>query len=781
MISKTVLEQLEYPKVIQLISRYCKTEPGKEKILKTLPLEACLEAIEEGKKVKQAKEILIATGHPPIEYVQNIENDLALSKIENAILPVKKILAVLELAVVSRNVYQFLKNNKDIAPDVFKIVENVFIDKVFEHHILSILDSTGEVKDNASRKLSEIRKEMKEKNEELLRVVNRLIKNLSDQEIVREEYVTLRDGRIVIPVKAEHKRHIRGFIHSESATGQTVYIEPQETLNLNNDIVSLYFAEQREIERILKELTSKIGSVNEQLIFSLEAIGILDSIFSKAEYSRELSCSFPTIDNHADLFIKDLYHPLLLQKIGRENTVPLSAVIKGEKVILVTGPNAGGKTVALKTIGLNSLLVQSGIHIPVSPDSNFHFFDDILLDIGDKQSIEDDLSTFSSHLSNIKTILDRATNNSLIILDEIGTGTEPSAGSALAAAILIQLRDKGSLVFAATHLGTLKIIAQSTSGFQNASMEFDTKDLKPTYKFRQGMPGSSYAFEIARRIGFDDNFLILANQYVETGQDKIDKLLVDVENKSNSLKFQLDEIVFENKKLKELTHSFEKKIDKLEKEKKEILKKIKDEGEQFLHRMNKAVELVIKELRENKADKRSIKVARETFKNLEEENKKLIKEEPQEREQEYSFNIGDFAKLKKAETVGKIIELSKDKKSAELLVGTIKIRVKIDELVPSKKEKIKNTDSTSNYFDVKAEYRIDIRGQKPDECEYNIIKFIDSAYSSGLDRVEILHGKGTGALKKLVKDILTSHNGVKNFYFAPVEHGGEGITIVELK
>ncbi|HEY4755248.1 MAG TPA: hypothetical protein VIH28_04240 [Ignavibacteriaceae bacterium] len=466
--SKSVFDKLEFVKVLNYISNYCITEAGKNKVLSISPFTSLPEIIKEGKLITEAKDILIKLANPPIDYLPNLENTLSQSAIEGALLEAKKILEILKLAVVSRNLFQFLKTNTEKNSPLNELSHNLFVDKAFESYIQRIINENGEIKDNASPKLHDMRKEISSRKEDLIRSVNKIVKQLKEDNLVREDYVTLRDGRIVLPIKAEHKRHIRGFIHSESSTGQTVYIEPEETLELNNDIISLTFAEKREIERILKEVTKRIGEVNIELRKTLNAVTEIDTIFARAKYSIEIIGCFPTIDNSNPICIQNSRHPILLKKFGREITVPLTVNVAEQNVILITGPNAGGKTVVLKTIGLLHLMINSGIHIPCSPDSNFHYFKDILVDIGDEQSLEDDLSTFSSHLSNINHILESASSNSLILLDEIGTGTDPAEGSALAAGILIHLEEKKSLVFATTHHGNLKIIAHDMSGFENA-------------------------------------------------------------------------------------------------------------------------------------------------------------------------------------------------------------------------------------------------------------------------------------------------------------------------
>ena len=776
--SKSVFDKLEFVKVLNYISNYCITEAGKNKVLSISPFTSLPEIIKEGKLITEAKDILIKLANPPIDYLPNLENTLSQSTIEGALLEAKKILEILKLAVVSRNLFQFLKTNTEKNSPLNELSHNLFVDKAFENYIQRIINENGEIKDNASPKLHDMRKEISSRKEDLIRFVNKIVKQLKEDNLVREYYVTLRDGRIVLPIKAEHKRHIRGFIHSESSTGQTVYIEPEETLELNNDIISLTFAEKREIERILKEVTKRIGEVNIELRKTLNAVTEIDTIFARAKYSIEIIGCFPTIDNSNPICIQNSRHPILLKKFGREITVPLTVNVAEQNVILITGPNAGGKTVVLKTIGLLHLMINSGIHIPCSPDSNFHYFKDILVDIGDEQSLEDDLSTFSSHLSNINHILESASSNSLILLDEIGTGTDPAEGSALAAGILIHLEEKKSLVFATTHHGNLKIIAHDMPGFENAAMEFDHKNLKPTYKFKQGIPGSSYAFEIAKRIGLDEDLMTTAQHYLDANKQNIENFLVALEAKSQELEDQLRKAEVENIKLNELSNYYKENIDKLNKDKKEIIKKAKTEAEDYLKDLNKRFEKIIKDLKESNANKDVIKSSKVIIKELKEKNESIFSEALDVADENEILTVGDYVQIKNTHTAGEIIEINKDK--ALLVSGGLKIQASLGNLSKSKKENnIK--DNFVKLSVANPAYRLDIRGEKPEEAEFEVIKFIDDAYVSGLTRVEILHGKGTGVLKKFVKEILKSHDKVKEFHFAHVDMGGDGITIAELK
>jgi len=644
-----------------------------------------------------------------------------------------------------------------------------------------VITEQGEVKENASNVLSQIRRDINSKRNELVKSINRIIKTLKEDDIIREDYLTLRDGRMVIPIKVEHKRHIRGFIHSESSTGQTVYIEPEETLDLNNDIISLSFAEKREVERILRELTKMIGQSSELLKISLETIAYIDCVFARAKYSIEIIGSFPQVDNTKPIFVSEGRHPILLKKLTRQKTVPLSFELSNDKVVIITGPNAGGKTVVLKTIGVLSLMLQSGIHVPANSNSNFHIFKNILIDIGDQQSIEDDLSTFSSHLKNLSNIIDNAGHDSLILLDEIGTGTDPAEGSALAAAILSTLLDKGSTVFASTHHGSLKVFAYNVNGMENAAMEFDHTSLSPTYRFKLGVPGSSYAFEIAKRTGLNDDVLNKAKQNIDADKHNLEKFLSELEEKSNNLNKKLNKLEIENSRLEGLSALYKKSYEKIEKEKKEILKKVKYDGEQYLENVNKKIEKVIKDLRESNASKDIIKESKKIIQEIKSENKNIFTENVEMISDKKDFTIGDFVGINNSSTTGKIIELNKSKGKATILSGSIKMQVKLSDLFETKEKKTITENNFSSYKISDVNYRLDIRGEKPEVAEFQIIKFLDDAYQGSLERVEILHGKGTGVLKKTVWDILKHHEKVKKYYFAAIEFGGEGITIAELK
>jgi len=425
-------------------------------------------------------------------------------------------------------------------------------------------------------------------------------------------------------------------------------------------------------------------------------------------------------------------------------------------------------------------MVQSGLHIPAAPDSCFWVFNNIFVDIGDEQSLEDDLSTFSSHLTNLNEILNAADKDSLILLDELGTGTDPAEGSALAAAIILTLKKINSIVFATTHHGNLKILANSMDGIQNASMQFDQENLKPSYILKQGLPGSSYAFEIAERIGFNKHFFEIAKKNLDADQHKVEIFLNDIEKKASKLNEKLKKMELENARLKGLSNLYEKNLEKLKNEKANVIRQAKIEADEYLNDMNKQIENVVKKIRETKAEKEVIYESKKTIKKFK-DSAKITLQQLEVSPEDVELEIGNFVKIKDSNTIGEIIELNKTKKLATILAGGLKINTSLSSLIKTKKDKKTDRKSTYNFNVAEIKTRLDIRGQRPDEAEYNIVKFIDEAYFSGQQKVEILHGKGTGVLRKLVSEILKNHENVNTFYNAAIEHGGAGITVVEIK
>ncbi len=782
MFTNSTLEKLEYFKVLEQITRFAHSELAKEKILSIRPQKEIQIIQKNGNLINEAKSLLILNIYPPEEFETNLLESLAHSRISGNILAVRRIREIGNLLITSRRYLNYLTQNQNNAPNLKnQFSEFLFVDKNLENRIDSIIDVTNEVKSSASPKLREIRKSITDKEISLKKVVERKLKQLNSESVLQEDFLTIYDGRYVFPVKAEYKRQINGLIHSESSTGQTVYIEPTEILESNNELISLRFEEKREIDRILRQLTEQIGQSSKYLQMSLETLVEIESIFASAKYSLEIDGCFPQIDKDKPLKLIRSFHPVLLRKL-KEKTIPLNLDFKNNNVLLITGPNAGGKTVVLKTVALLTLLVQSGLHVPTSPDSHFYLFDNIMVDIGDEQSIEDNLSTFSSHLANIKKIIEQANSQSLILLDEIGTGTDPNEGSALASAILLELSRKNSKVIASTHQSNLKILADYSEKFENASLEFDVEKIEPTFILKQGEPGASYAFEVAKRIGLSNHIIEEAKEYVSENKKQVEELLVKLQRQSNELKEKLQSAEKENSRLLGLTSLYEKQSNEIKKKKTDIFAQARKEAQNLVLEANKKIENAIKQIRESNGEKDVISQSRRIVSEIKESIIKIEKEEVEKGDNSKSkkLSVGDFVKLIEGNTIGKISEIDEKKGKLSIISGNFKISVKIDEVEKVNHKEEKNLYYKNDYHSTLNSLVLDIRGKKPEEVEFEVIRFLDDAFASNIKQVEILHGKGTGVLKATVHQLLKNHEFVESFHFAKIEFGGEGITVVNL-
>ncbi|HEY6951147.1 MAG TPA: endonuclease MutS2, partial [Bacteroidota bacterium] len=534
------LKKLEFDKVVERVSKLAVTELGRERVLLILPSIDPLGIQRELQRVSEMKELLIGEGSLPLDGTKNIIPALRKIAVENQVLSIQDLLDIGSTLRVSQTIHSFLTKRRTQYPNLISFADTLLIDKIIEFNIAQALDDQGFVKDSASKELKQIRQDLISASDALKKRLESILRNVSEQDFLQEEILTTRDGRMVIPVKVEHKTHVAGFIHSSSASGQTVYIEPAETLDLNNALRELQLREQREIHRILSGLTRQVREIREPLEASLQTLVEIDVLAAKAKYSIEIIGFPPALA--ATPFIKLIQsrHPVLMQRHRREEVVPLDLEIGGAvKTLLITGPNAGGKTVTLKTAGLLSVCAMAGLHIPAAPESQIFPFTDFFVDIGDDQSIESDLSTFSSHLINMKETIEHAKDKSLVLIDEIGAGTDPAEGAALAAAVLKALNERGAVTIATTHDGFLKAFVHESGGMANASMEFDQESLRPSYRFRSGVPGSSFAFELAERIGIPREILGTARENVGIGKARLETLILELERQSQSLTAQM--------------------------------------------------------------------------------------------------------------------------------------------------------------------------------------------------------------------------------------------------
>jgi DNA mismatch repair protein MutS2 len=774
------LKKLEFDRVVDRIGKLTVTELGRDRALKIAPGTDRKNIESELCRVSEMKELVIGEGGVPLEGTKNIIVALRKIAIENQVLSIQELLDIGSTLRASHAVHSFLAKRQAQYPSLVGFVDNLLVDKVVEFNIVQALDDQGFVKDSASKELKQIRQDLIVAGDALRKRLESILRKVSDQDFLQDEILTTRDGRMVIPVKVEHKTHVAGFIHSSSASGQTVYIEPAETLDLNNALRELQLGEQREIHRILSELTGQVKEIREPLETSLYNLVELDLLTAKAKYSIEILGNPPVLSESPYIKLIQARHPVLLQRHKRDEVIPLNFEIGGKtSTLLITGPNAGGKTVTLKTVGLLTLCSMAGIHIPAASDSQIFPFTDIFVDIGDDQSIESDLSTFSSHLLHMKEIVERADNETLVLIDEIGAGTDPAEGGALAASILRTLTRRKTTTVATTHDGLLKAFAHDSEGMDNASMEFDQSSLRPTYKFRLGIPGSSFAFELAQRIGVPENILAFAKENLGTAKERLESLILDLERESQSLKSQSSLASSEREKLASLREEYELKDKEFKNEISSLRKKAATEAKDLLRDAKATIEHVVKEIREKNARPEVVREMKQELRGASERVRKEAGEEVHVDVLTEVFKVGDEVRLQEGSQIGEIAKIHAD--SATVVWGHAKLQVPLRSLTKhiGKPQPVYGA-SRSDLPQIVAQNEIDLRGLMGDEAIDKVEQFLDNAYVSGLHRVDIIHGKGTGALRKRITAFLKSYPHAKSFRLGEWNEGGTGVTVVEL-
>lgn len=691
----------------------------------------------------------------------------------------------METVIASRN---FLEKAKEFYPELFKLAEPVTLTSQYAQLIYSKIDDKAHVRDSASAELGIIRKKLRDEQAHLRKLAEQIFRTAVEQKWVPEGALpTIRDGRVVIPIQAEHKRKLKGFILDESATGQTVFLEPTEMLDANNEIRDLEHSEKREVVRILTAITNTLREQLPALRLAFQFLAQVDFIRGKAKFSLEIEADLPILEKKPELVWYNAKHPLLYLSLkGKREVVPLNISLDTtDRVLLVSGPNAGGKSVCLKTVGLLQYMVQCGLLIPLSDRSRVGVFQDILLDIGDQQSIENDLSTYSSHLSNMKAFLNNAGDKSLVLMDEMGSGTDPNFGGAIAQAILESLLKKRVWGVATTHYYNLKLFAGSRQGIRNAAMRFDDKNLAPLYVLDIGKPGSSFALEIARKIGLPNQTLEEAEKLVGKDLAGFEKLVRSLEKERVELSDRIRKLERQDVEMKQSLAKYQTLSAELEGRKKEIINKAKEEAANLLKDTNKEIEKTIRHIRENQAQKKETIRVRKGLQEL--TDKVVLSPKKDEKKNVVElFEVGDRVRISGQEGSGIILSLSG--KLAIVQFGEIKTQVKLDRLektnvVVAREVATRLSTAGINVHQKRSTFSdtLDIRGKRVDEVIPLIDQFMDTAILLSQGELKILHGKGEGVLRKVVRDHLKRYKEVASATDEHVERGGDGITIVVLK
>lgn len=756
------LKTLEYDKILEALSKYCKTYIGKEKATNLLPVFEKSKVIDLLNMTKEAIDLINRNGNIPISNIPDISISL-LSLESDGTLSILALLNIAKFLKISREVKEYffsLDDSSNIYNMLFDYFNSIYSNKSIEEKIFSVILDENTIADNASSKLKSIRQSIKKFEQEIRDKLNSFIHSSTNSKYIMEPIITIRDNRFVIPIKEECRSFVKGFIHDISSSGSTVFIEPISVFDLNNEIANLKVEEDLEIEKILADLSSMLYDYTNNLKDNIEVLGFLDLTFAKAIYSLNITGTFPVINDDKYVNLISVRHPLIDENI----VVPIDISIgKDYSTLVITGPNTGGKTASLKTVGLSLLMAYSGIFIPAKENSSIYVFDNIYVDIGDEQSIEENLSTFSSHISNIVEITKNVSKNSLVLLDELGSGTDPIEGANLAISILKYLFDLGATSLATTHYQELKNYCLVTKGFQNASFEFDIDNLKPTYKLLIGIPGKSNAFAISKRLGLNEDILSYANSLMKDENIGIEELMKNIYDNKIEIEKEKIEIEKNSNQIELLRKSLENENNKQKEKQYKILEEAKEKARQIILSAKNEASLVINKLNNIEKDK-DIASANNLRNSL---NSKLKSIEPASSDNTLSLESIKALNNKFS------LKNSSLKTNDENNHSNSKT---------NRKSKSQVTFSKDNNF--KSQHissRINVIGMNVDEAIFLIDKYLDDCAIARLSNVTIVHGKGTGKLREGIHKFLRTNPHVKSFRLGTFGEGEMGVTVVEIK
>ena len=731
----------------------------------------------------------------PVPVVIDLRHQFADTKAEGTFLETKDLIALKKNISTLRELVKFISDaDPNRFPSLINFVKDTFTFANIENRIDSIINRFGDVKDNASPNLAQIRRDIIISQNSVSKIMRSVLNKAAEDGLIDKDVTpSLREGRLVIPVSSMNKRRIPGIVHDESATGKTVFIEPTAVVEVNNRIRELENEERREIIRILTEFTNFVRPYYDDILNSCLLVAKIDAIRAKALFSIDIKAIKPYLYSDCRIDWYEARHPLLEKSLTRQGKKiqPLNIRLnKKQRILLISGPNAGGKSVCLKTAGLLQYMLQCGLPIPIHERSNAGIFQSIFIDIGDEQSIENDLSTYSSHLINMKNCIKYSNGKSLLLIDEFGTGTEPQLGGAIAEAVLNRLNTNHVYGIITTHYTNLKHYAAQTEGIVNAAMLYDRNKMQPLFMLSIGTAGSSFAIEIARKIGLPDDVINAASKIVGEEQIDFDKHLQDVARDKRYWEQKRAKIKEEEKKLQSLTEHYDALVQDIKKKEKEIIRNAKEEASEIIKNSNAKIENTIRAIKESAADKNITQSERRELENFKKSLDKQLEKQPSVKQQQ-DFHKGERVRIKGQNIAGTIDAVNG--KTAIVFFGQIKSTVdvsKLEHLTASQLKEMEkySTNAVANAkkgFDMRERQLnfsqdIDVRGMRVDEALQAVIYFLDDAQMFNVSRVRILHGTGTGALKSAIRDYLYQSSIVKSFKDEHVQFGGAGITVVDL-
>lgn len=794
-------KKIDFDQIRVLIKEYCISSLGQSKVDEIAFSDNFKEITRLQEEVEEFRQILLLETSFPAQNYFDIRKELLHLQIEGTHIDIE---TLCELKAVLRTIQDCLvffrvRAEEEKYPFLQQLASPVSVDNELIHLIEKLVDDKSRIRDNASADLQTIRQKISSIEREIQKNLRKIMHQAKQDNLIESAVeFTVRDGRLVIPVPAANKRRLKGFIHDESATGQTVFIEPQEIFESNNNLRDLQLLEKREIIRILTAFTDtlrpSIPAIQDAFIF----LSMMDCIRAKAKFALSIQAVKPIIVDKSTICWQKAKHPLLyinFQK-QRKEVIPLSIEMGiSHRILILSGPNAGGKSVCLKTVGLLQYMFQCGLLVPVYELSEFGVFRHLFIDIGDEQSIENDLSTYSSHLKNMDAVLQGADPETLFLMDELGGGTDPQYGGAIAESFLETLSRRQAVGLATTHFGNLKAMAAHTDGIENAAMLFDEEAMKPLFVLKMGKWGSSFTFEIARKIGFSNKVLEEAIAKIGTAQIDYEFLLHKLEREKNEINNQKRMIEAVDKQLKELIEKHQSENNIFQNKKHEILKKAKQEAEAILENTNKIIEKAVREIKETKADKEVVKKNKIEIKHYSEKIEKIVPPPPpvlvkQQQPPSPTIKLHDFVLISDTQTVGEVTSIQGNE--IVVMFNSINFKTTLDKVSKThnspKITKGKQTQlggraiyAEINEKSANFKTQLDLRGMRVDEAINEVERYIDDVILLHIGEVKILHGKGNGILRNATRSILSKNQNVAEFYDEKLELGGYGITVVKLR
>lgn len=804
------LLKLEFDKILQILSTYCKTYLGKNIMLNLLPSKELKEVQTIQKQTSEAYTLLTKYGNIPIAEIENITP--YIKSLESFIsLTPKGLLDIAKIFKISNDLKEYFdySNENDSETSEFKydILQSEFEKlysniAIYQNITKAILDENT-ISDDASKTLNSLRRNRRRLESSIKEKLNSFIHSSSYSKYIMEPIITIRNDRYVIPVKIEYKENVTGLIHDISASGSTVYIEPTSIFDLNNQINNIKLEENIEIEKILDNLSKQLYPIVNNIKQTINSIGNIDFIFAKAKYSQVMDCIEPIINTDKFIDLKQARHPL----IDTKTVVPIDINLgKNFTSLIITGPNTGGKTVTLKTVGLLCVMACSGLHIPAKENSSIYVFDNVFADIGDEQSIQESLSTFSSHIVNIVSILKESTQNSLVLIDELGSGTDPVEGANLAISILESFHSKGTLTLTTTHYSEIKNYALITTGFENASSEFDIENLRPTYKILIGVPGKSNAFAISRKLGLPESILERAESLLTEDNISIEELIKNIYDDKLLIEKEKEKILKNSNQIEMLRKQLETNVSDVEDKKNEIISKAKNEAKSILISAKEDANDIIKKLNElcENANKDSLKEANLLRNSLNKNLKNNLNSSANDSKsvgisnnfsdspEKNVLSVGVDVLVKPFNMVGTILTMPNKSNEVMVQFGNTKTNVKVENLELVKKSdklnnlnnNIKSNSTNHSRIGLKSKSvspEINVIGLTVEDAIFAIDKYLDDCYLANLPNARIVHGKGTGKLREGIHAFLRKHPHIKSFRLGTFGEGEMGVTVVEFK